>query len=347
MTRSTIRLGLIGFGRLPRLYYAPALRSRRDVGELLVADPLESSRNAARTAFPAARLFQEPGELLAQQPDGVMVASPPSTHLMLWRAAAREGIPVFMEKPFLLEGELAEAAVAPAEQALLMIDFNRRFWPLYREAADLVRSRALGEVASVQLTLRVDPRPWCSVTAHRMDPREGGVLFDLGSQMLDLAVWLAGDEPSRVHAVAPAPGAMGGVQIDLDFRGGARARCAVAYGGRTGERLTIEGSLGRVRLPDPNMRLHLERGVVGPRRPTVLDLAALGGRGIFRGRSMSRRSIALAIDAFVGGIRRSVPFSPGFADAVRNARLLDAAARSIHVGAAVELDTTGASVLHG
>jgi len=347
VTRARIRLGLIGFGRLPRLYYAPALRSRSDLGELLVADPLESSRDAARTAFPAARLFREPGELLAQQPDGIIVASPPSTHLMLWLAAAHQGVPVLMEKPFLLEGELAEAVVAPAEQALLMIDFNRRFWPLYRAAAGLVRDGTLGQVASVQLTLRVDPRPWCTVTAHRLDPREGGVLFDLGSQMLDLAVWLVGDEPVRVRAIPPQPGATGDLRIDMAFRGGAGARCTVAYGGRTGEQLTIEGSRGRARLPDPNMRLHVEPTGGSPGRPTLLDLAALGSRGVFRSRSMSRRSIALALDAFVGGIRHGDPFSPGFVDAARNARLLDAAARSLVLGAAVELDGAGASALHG
>jgi predicted dehydrogenase len=338
-----LRLGLVGFGRLARMYYVPALRMQRDVGELLVADPLEASREAARRALPAARIFAEPGALLAEKPDGIVVASPPSTHLALWLAAARQAVPVLMEKPFVLDGELAGAAATPAEQALLMIDFNRRFWPLYQQAAARVRNGAIGDVLAAEFTLRVDVRPWCTVTAHRLDPEEGGVLFDLGSQMVDLAVWVMGREPSAVRASVGLPD---DVKIELHFPGGAVARCTVAYGGRTGERLLIEGRLGRLWLPDPNMRLHLERGAAAARRPTLLDLAAFGWRGVFRRRSMSRRSIALAIAAFVDGIRRSAPFSPGFAEAARSARLLEAAARSLELGTAVDLPPE-TSPVHG
>jgi predicted dehydrogenase len=344
----SFRLGVLGFGRLARQYYAPALRGLRGVDELLVADPLEASREAARRALPGARVFADPGELLAQRPRAVIVASPPSTHLALWRAAARQGIPVLVEKPFVLNGQLAEAMGTPDEQALLMIDFNRRFWPPYRQAAALVRSGTIGAIVKAELTLRVDVRPWCTVTTHRLDPAEGGALLDLGSQVLDLATWLIGLEPCGLRAAVPAPDSPAGdVRIDLSFPGGAIARCSVAYGGPTGERFAIQGRLGRVRMADPNMGLHLERTPAASPRSTMSDLAILGWRGLFRSRSMSRRSIALVIDAFVDGVRRSVPFSPGFADAARNTRLLEAAATSLELGTSVELPAAGARVVHG
>jgi scyllo-inositol 2-dehydrogenase (NADP+) len=341
-------LGIVGFGRLARQYYVPALRGLHGVDELLVADPLEASREAARRALPGARVFADPGEMLAQDPRAVIVASPPSTHLALWRAAAGQGIPVLVEKPFVLNGELADATGTPREQELLMIDFNRRFWGPYRQAAALVRSGAIGEIVGAELTLRVDVRPWCTVTAHRLDPAEGGALFDLGSQVLDLITWLIDMEPCGVRATMQGPSRPADdLQIDLFTPGGTAARCSVAYGRRTGERLTIVGRLGRLRMADPNMGLHLERrGTTSP-RAALSDLAILGWRGVFRSRSMSRRSIALAIDAFVDGVRRSVPFSPGFADAARNTRLLEAAARSLELGTPVELPAAGARMVHG
>jgi hypothetical protein len=94
------------------------------------------------------------------------------------------------------------------------------------------------------------------------------------------------------------------------------------------------------------MGLHVERGRAASWLAPLSDLALLGWRGIVRSRSMSRRSIRLAIAAFVESIRRTDAFSPGFADAARSARLLEAAVRSMELGQAVELGT-GERVAHG
>lgn len=340
-------LGIVGFGRLARQYYRPALRGARDMN-LLVADTLEASRDAARRDLPGARVFADPAELLAQRPDGVIIATPPSSHLPLWRAASGAGIPVLMEKPFVLRGELPAATGTPREQRLMMIDFNRRFWGPYRRIAELVRSGAIGEVTRAELVLEVNVRPWSTVTSHRFDPAEGGALFDLGSQSVDLAGWLLGREPSAVRAVAEhRPGTGDAVRIDLVFPDGVIARCVVGYCDRTTERLCIEGRRGRIRMADPNMRVHLERGGGSSPWAAVSDLALLGCRGVLRSRSMSRRSIGLAIGAFVQSVRRSVPFSPGFAEASRSARLLEAAARSLELGTAVDPMSLENAAAHG
>jgi predicted dehydrogenase len=342
------RLGIVGFGRLARLYYSPALRGLGGVDQVLVADPLEASQDAARRALPGARVFTDPAELLAQRPDGLIVATPPSSHLTLWRAAMRSAVPVLMEKPFVLMGELAGATGTLREQRLLMIDFNRRFWGPYRRIADLVRSGEVGDVVGAEFALQVDVRPWCAVTSHRLDPAEGGALFDLGSQMVDLATWLLGRQPAAVRAVAESRRwPWDNVRIDLVFPGDVVARCSVGYGERTGERLCIEGRSGRIRMADPNMGVHIERGRAAAPWAALSDLAVLGWRGVLRSRSMSRQSIALAIGAFVESIKRSVPFSPAFAEAARSTRLLEAAARSMELGTAVVPMSVADRVAHG
>ncbi len=315
-----------------------------------MADPLEASRDAARRALPRAKVFADPAELLAQRPDGLIVATPPSSHLPLWRAAMRAGIPVLMEKPFVLGGELPAATGSEVEQRLLMIDFNRRFWEPYRRVGELVRDGTVGDVVRAELVLRVDVRPWNAVTSYRIDPAEGGALFDLGSQMMDLAIWLLGEEPSAVMAVTEDPSRPDSeLRIDLVFPGDVVARCLVGYGERTAERLSIEGTRGRIRMADPNMGVHVERGRerMAAALAALSDYALLGWRGVFRSRSMSRRSIALAIGAFVDGIKASAPFSPGFADAARSTRLLEAAALSLKLGRPVDTIAAGERVAHG
>jgi len=49
-----------------------------------------------------------------------------------------------MEKPFVLEGELPAVEQTAAAAALLMVDFNRRFWPLYRKMGEMLRAGAVG-----------------------------------------------------------------------------------------------------------------------------------------------------------------------------------------------------------
>ena len=342
------RLGIAGFGRLAQQYYVPALQRLHCVDQVLVADPLDSSRRAASRAFSTGLVFADPTALLAERPDGFVIATPPSSHLALWRLAAGAGIPVLVEKPFVLPGELAPATGTPEEQRLLMIDFNRRFWEPYRHIADLLRAGAVGPVARAELTLEVDVRPWCAVTSHRLDPREGGVLYDLGSQVVDLICWLLGGEPIAVRASEERHHPpIHTVEVELDFPGGVVARCRVGYGERTREALQIEGRTGLVWMADPNMAVHVRREPGARMWDRFHDLAVFGCRGLARSRSMSRRSIESALSAFVHAIRRSATLDPGFEVAARNTRLLEAASQAIELGSEVQLTPAAAGSAHG
>jgi predicted dehydrogenase len=169
MPKPTLQLGLVGFGRLAREYYVPALRALNDVRLSVVVDPLEASQEAARAAFPGIATLADPAALFTRRLDGVIVASPPSTHLALWNLAARAGLPVLLEKPFTLRGELLQAASGEQQRRLLMFDLNRRFWPPYRRVRESVRAGLVGDLQFVEICLHVDIRPWCSVTSHRLE----------------------------------------------------------------------------------------------------------------------------------------------------------------------------------
>lgn len=332
-----LRLGLVGFGRLARSYYLPALRRLPGAALMAIADPLEASRAAAAAAVPAAALCRGLDELLAHRPDALLIATPPSTHLPLWNAAAAAGLPVFLEKPFVLAGELPRAAAAG--RARLMVNFNRHFWPPYRRVRALVAGRSIGQAVSAEFALHVDLLPWCTVTRHRLSPDDGGVLHDLGSQALALVPWLLGAAPRTVEATLsserwPDDHAM----LRLGFADGSVATCDLAYDTRTYERLSVTGTTGRVRLEDPNMALHRDRIGARERRGRLRDLAVYGYRGLRRSRSMARFSIHAALAAFLDAVRRHEPLVPGWDAAVANVRALDAASRSARTHAPVALE---------
>ena len=336
--RPTLQLGLAGFGQLARKYYVPALRALNGVKLAAVVDPFEASREAARAVFPSIAIEEAPDALMRLGLNGVIVASPPSTHLAFWNLAANAGVPVLLEKPFALRGELPHAANGERERRLLMLDLNRRFWPPYQKMRESVRGGRIGDVESVEIRLHVDIRPWCSVTSHRLQSREGGVLYDLGSQAIDLARWIIGSEPRKVSAFNTSHRWDNDhVLVELEFDRGVRTHCDLAYAEDAGERVTIKGTHGEIQLFNPNMAVHFGRPGTTGRSALGLarDLTVLCYRGLRRSHSMMRYSVAAALAAFANSISYGLPFSPGYEDAVANAVWLDAAARSMELGVPV------------
>jgi predicted dehydrogenase len=323
------RLAIAGFGRLARGYYLPALRELGGIVPVAVADPLAASR-AAATAIPGARVYAEVGEMLAAEAlDGLLVATPPSTHQALWKQASAAGVAVFMEKPFLLAHELASFE-PPAAPTPLMVDFNRRFWPTYRLLAAMVRTGHVGEIEHADLRLEVDARRWSGVTAHRFDAGEGGALQDLGSHLLDLAWMLFELDPVCIHAEAED----GRVSAALELPGGVIVDCVLGYGDRNREQATIHGSRGTIRLREPNAHLHVTPLGARPHRlrERMRDAAALAWRAAFRGQSLLRASVRGALAEFVAARAEGRAPSPGLEDALRNAAWLEAVQRAVDTG---------------
>jgi predicted dehydrogenase len=326
-----LRLGLVGCGRLARGWYAPALERLDGARLAAVADPAPASREWAGRRFRDAHVFESLETMLgAGAIDALLVASPPSAHLAAWRAAASAGLPAFIEKPLLLAHEL-EQIDRELERAPVMVDFNRRFWPPYVRAHELVASGALGRPVEVEMILHLDVRRWSEVSSHRLDPREGGLAHDLGAHALDLAAWIAGGEPVELAALAtlhdrPGDTLLAGIQ----FADGSRVSIDVAYLQRTREVLHVQGPLGSFRLVEPNLPPRITIG-----RPQGRDLGIwlrglplLAARALDRSKSFSRASIAAALAAFVAAVRAGGPFTPGIDEGLTSAAWLRAALRS-------------------
>jgi predicted dehydrogenase len=333
-----VRLGLVGFGMLARDYYLPALRTLDGIRVVAVADPLLESRRAADARLDGVAVYSDHATMLERTSlDGALVASPPSTHLDVWSAAVARGLPVFVEKPLLLAGQLGW--LPAGNDPRLMVDFNRRFWPVYARLRELMRAGAFGTPVHLEFGLHLDVRRWSGVTRHRLDAAEGGVLHDLGSHAIDLALELIGEEPDAVMAeICKADSTDDRVQLRLSFPSGSSASCDVAYGARTREWLVVHGPDKTARLADPNMALHIGRSDAA-RHPLVtwgIDAISLGYRACWRSRSMARASIRAALAAFVHAVRTNTAFVPGFVDGLRNVRWMAAACRSAAAGGTAE-----------
>ena len=70
----------------------------------------------------------------------------------------------------------------------MMVNFNRRFWPVYQQLAQSVRHECIGKVQAAEFMLTINAQAWGAVTPYRLSAQEGGVLYDLGSHVFDL-IW--------------------------------------------------------------------------------------------------------------------------------------------------------------
>jgi 1,5-anhydro-D-fructose reductase (1,5-anhydro-D-mannitol-forming) len=331
-TADVLKLAIIGFGHLARRYYVPALKRVDGVQVVAVGDPLEASLAAAKNAFPRATLYPDHSDLLEREGiDALVVASPPSTHLAIWNAAAGRNLPTFVEKPFVLCDELPRADRSPAARPLLMPDFNRRFWPSYRALREICLGGRIGNIESAEFVLRVNLERWSSVTNHRRSLNEGSALYDLGSSQLDLIEYLLGDRIADLRAqIKTVKWPSDHVWLAANLASGIRVNCEIGYASKNRESIEITGSIGAVKIRNPNGRILLRAHDSGtmPLRGYLGDTITLAYRAVRRDQSMLRYTIRASLAEFVAAISERRPFSPNFADAIENARCLEAATQS-------------------
>jgi myo-inositol 2-dehydrogenase/D-chiro-inositol 1-dehydrogenase len=275
-TTTTLRVGVIGVGRIGRMH--AELLARRVPGAAVtrVQDPREdSARDVAETLGIAAA--GEVDELLgAADVDAVAICSPTDTHADLIVAAAQAGKPIFCEKPVsldLLELDRALAAV-DAAGVPFQIGFNRRFDPTHAAVAAAVAAGEIGEPQLARITSR-DPAP-PPVDYIR---RSGGIFLDMTIHDFDMARFVTGSEVVEVYArgavrIDPAIGEAGDVDtavVVLEHADGClttidNSRQAV-YG--YDQRVEVFGSAGMAASENPLANSAVVRSRAGTRAATL------------------------------------------------------------------------------
>lgn len=285
-------------------------------------------------------------EALIEDPriDAVSVATPPSLHHPIVMAAVKRGRHILCEKPFGTNSKQAsEMLVAAVEAGVVhMVDFLFRMAPERQHLKELLEARVIGPIRriNVEWTLRGradrDAR-W----SWQFDPAQGGgVLFALGSHVVDYVEWLFGpvravsahlstrrtvsdETPGRV----PAEDTLDAMLLLHDGTPVASSVSTVTPGGR-GHWLSIYGQRGALAVGNSNLddvvigtRLYAAgpdgnalREIGTPALP-MSDAARADGRVVLFSQMAA---------AFVEGIRTGRPRHPTFKEGWRAQVLMDA-----------------------
>jgi scyllo-inositol 2-dehydrogenase (NADP+) len=214
-----IRVALFGYGLGGESFHAPLIAATPGLSLATIVTTHPERRERARRAFPDAQLADLPEQIFERgsEHDLAVISTPNRTHIPLALAALEAGLGVVIDKPFAANADDARRVVVAAKQARLFLSvYHIRRWDSeLLTVKRLLAEGALGEV--LRFESRLDRwRPLVrEVWREREAPEEaGGLLYDLGSHLIDQALHLFGKVDS-VYAELDRRRA--GVMVDDDM----------------------------------------------------------------------------------------------------------------------------------
>jgi 1,5-anhydro-D-fructose reductase (1,5-anhydro-D-mannitol-forming) len=316
-----VRWGIVGLGAITIDSIAPAIADCP--GSRLVAccgrTPEDTRAFAARFAVPG---IHDSFDALAADPqvDCVYVATPNALHTAPVIAAARHRKHVLCEKPFAMEVEHAQAMVDACSAAgvVLRVAHQIRLEPALQRVRAIVQSGQLGELRSVAFERTA---PLDQTGEWRMDPSQGGILFDVAVHLLDLVQWTTGLRIEEVIAFTQP-----------DRRAG-RPDETVSILGRMGGGCNVNIRASR-ELPFARNDLVMEgtRGMISTSALRWVDEYVVQVRdrnGVSEDRYVPTATYRREVEAFADELRGQPSLLPAGEEGVAMVRLQQAILRSI------------------
>jgi predicted dehydrogenase len=196
MTEDNLRVALIGCGSIAHFIHIPGLRLCPRVSLTFACDSsLETARSTA-DKFNIPRLTSDYHEVITDPAvDAVIIATPNHLHKPIAIEALAAGKHVLCEKLLGLDaGECAEMVGAAQKSGKVhMVSFVYRFAPALRYMKYLVDRGDLGEIRHFRaFYLQRVPEVWLGWRSQRAQAGSGA-LGDIGSHLVDFALYLLGD----------------------------------------------------------------------------------------------------------------------------------------------------------
>jgi predicted dehydrogenase len=340
-----IRVGLAGFGLAGRVFHAPLVEATPG---LRLAAVVTRSRGAeVRADYPDAEVVPSADDLWGLC-DLVVIASPNRTHVPLARAALDRRLPVVVDKPLARTAAEAHDLVRLSRDAgvLLTVFQNRRWDGDFRTIQKL--RPTLGEIRRFESRFeRWRPVPKGGWREKGGAEEIGGLLYDLGSHLVDQALQLLGPATevyAEIDVRRPGVESDDDTFLALTHAGGARSHLwASAVAPLLGPRFRVLGSrAGYVKYGlDPQEDALRAGARPRPGLPWGAEPEERWGVAGAEGDSRTVPTEPGAYPEFYAGVARAIreggpaPVEPeSVADVIA---VLEAARRSAETGAVVSL----------
>jgi len=188
-----MNIAVIGLG-----YWGPNLlrnlHETRRCNRLVACDLDRAKLERINSRFPSVELEQDCKKILQDANiDGVLVATPVSSHFTLAKAALESGKHVFVEKPMTANGEEAKTLIALAKQKekVLMVGHTFEYSPPVLKIKETIEKGGLGKIYYISSS-RVN------LGLHQKDV---SVIWDLAPHDFSSIFYWLDEEPIHISAV--------------------------------------------------------------------------------------------------------------------------------------------------
>jgi D-xylose 1-dehydrogenase (NADP+, D-xylono-1,5-lactone-forming) len=327
--------GILGCAGIAEKAFIPAVNASRNGFLAAIASRDEAKARAWGVRYDihaVLRTYQD----IVEDPtvDAIYIPLPNNLHAEWAIRALKAGKHVLCEKPLGMTAAEVEAMIAAAEanRVLLLEGFMYKFHPQIAKTLEIVGQGRLGEVRAVHSAFTFQfERDGAN---YRWTPAMGGgALYDVGCYTVSIVRLVFGAEPVSAFAAArfdPATGIDMTTAAVLEFPGGRFAHCESSFEEHFQSRLLAVGTEGTLQLD----RAFSAKG---------FDVALAIVRGDLREAVRIRKAdmFRLMAEHFADAVLGREPLRVPAADALGNARALDACFESIRTGRTIALPAAG------
>ena len=189
-----VRVALLGTGAIAQVVHLPLLSEFPGVQLAAVCDVDRPKATAIANRFEIPTVYRNDAQVFEDDDiDAVIICTPSHLHEAQAIAALESGKHVLLERPLALDPEGARRVIDAAERAdkALIVALNNRYRPDVRALLPFLRGGELGELFFMKAGwLNRKMRTVRPTWRHRLATAGGGVLMDLGTQVIDLCLWL-------------------------------------------------------------------------------------------------------------------------------------------------------------
>ncbi|QHK21051.1 Gfo/Idh/MocA family oxidoreductase [Pseudarthrobacter psychrotolerans] len=192
-----IRTAVVGYGLSGSVFHAPLIAADPRYSLDVIATSDAGRQAAATQRYQGVKTVPDGDAVLALAGDLdlVVLGTPPATHFPLAKAALETGLDVVVDKPFAVSSGEGRELIALAERLgrVLTVFQNRRWDGDFLTVRKLLAGEALGAVTRFESSFeRWSPEISKAWKASATAADGGGVLFDLGTHLIDQALQLFG-----------------------------------------------------------------------------------------------------------------------------------------------------------
>lgn len=183
-----MRIGVVGYGTGGRHFHVPFILAAKGVELAGVVARAPETVAAVRRDLPETTIYPSLAAMLADGVDAVTVTTPPHTRRELVLEAIHAGVHVIADKPFAPNvGAAQDLEKAARERGVVLGVFHNRRWD-----ADILTLKKVLDDGRLGKIWRLHSRMEFDDPATLEAGETGGLLRDLGSHMVDQALWLLG-----------------------------------------------------------------------------------------------------------------------------------------------------------